>query len=713
MRVPTRRLAALLPVLLLAVTAPSVAAVTAPIPSPPPQSAEDETIEMPDNLRPFWDDYYEAKLVDDEEEMDAAVRRRQDLAEASLDILLDDLSAVDRRHLHGELRTLAWSMDRVVGQERFIERVRLVLDMELGDRRRRHHAVLSMIEGQELFANARSEKSEESWERASQKMESAIKEFASLGDDEHAIYTLTDLSELERFRGRPWERSKVLQRIGEHGERLTFDFVLVSNAKIELDNLLEAGVDPDGERPSDADLPEELTAEIDDGSAGQGLTAWASGSSDALSSFEYVLAKKGLSGVTLPSYYPADNYLLWPQTWIDGIGPSEMDSQRVNLFKPDGKIWGVRRDGGTFFLDLDGSGDDELEFTPNTSPKLVEVPREGADPLGMLFSIPGDREQFFGIEVNYAPQPTGARMRFNISGYMEGEALGQSIRLYDTNLTGAYGDVFETHDDLYTEYTEDDHISTIESDSVRIGKSKKAIPWSTVLPVGDAFYRATVKPDGTELTLRELNLQTGSVKLKVGTKIKPTHVVIREIGKLEGAYFDVVGPKLGKEVKVPAGKYKLVFGRLETGKKTSMDQVRIYSGKSAEFEIAEGETYELELGAPFDAQVTTRQDGDEFVVDMRTMRLFGTFGEEYACVFDEAFQPQVDVRGADGKMVEKGMKTRAADIEAWQKNTGRDNVLWFPQELRVDNADKAKLQVRLSQKSHRLLGGPLESEWIE
>ncbi len=711
MRLPTRLVFALAPVLCLGMSAvPALAAAAVPS---PPQSAEDEKIEMPPDLRSFWDDYYAAKLIDDEEEMDKAVRRRPDLAEASLDLLLDDLSGADVPHLYGELRTLAWSMDRVAGQERYIERVRLVLEMEQADRRRRHHAVLAMIEGRDLFTTARAELSEDAWNRATEKLDGAVREFAGLGDYEHAVFTLTDLSEVERFRGRPWERSRVLQRILEYGAKLNFESVLVSNAQIELDALAKAGVDPDGERPSDADLPEELTAEIDGGGAGRGLTAWATGSKESLSTLEYVLPKKGLGPEPLPSFYPPDNYLLWPFTWIEGDGPTDMDYSRGMVFKPGGRLWSVRRDGGSFFLDTDGDGGDEVEFTPNTSPKLVEVPDAGSD-LGMMFAIPGDREQLFGIEVNYAPQTSGARLRFNIAGYMEGEALGQSIRLYDTNLTGSYGDTLDPLDDLYTEYTEDDHIQTLELDSVLIGKSKRAIPMSSVLPIGDAFYRATAKPDGTELTLRELNLQTGAIQLEIGTKIKPTHLVVAEVGKLEGAFFDIVGPKLGKPVTVPAGRYKIVFGRLETGKKTSMDQVRIYSGRSEEFDVAEGQTVELELGPPYTAQIRTRQDGTDFVVETRTMRLFGKFGEEYACVFDEAFQPLVALREPGGKVLEKGLKTRAADIEAWQNNSStRDNVLWFPQEVRYENPSKTKLQVKLSQKSHRLLGGPLESDWLD
>ena len=49
----------------------------------------------------------------------------------------------------------------------------------------------------------------------------------------------------------------------------------------------------------------------------------------------------------------------------------------------------------------------------------------------------------FGLNVNYAPQPIGARIRFGAGMHVEGKILGESCAIYDTNVSGRFGDFFE------------------------------------------------------------------------------------------------------------------------------------------------------------------------------------------------------------------------------------------------------------------------------
>ncbi len=495
------------------------------------------------------------------------------------------------------------------------------------------------------------------------------------------------------------------------GSELRFRLANVENAKVELASLLQKGVDPDGPKPAPEDLPDDLGPPVLEGgeTGGFGLSAWVEGSQSVVIPLAYEAPKKGIGGVPLPTFSPADNYYLWPFTWIGGEGPSDMDSQRRNVFQPKGELWSLRREGATYFIDPGWAGSEEIEFTPNTSPVRVDVPGPEGDTTAVVMAVPGDREGYFSVEVNYQPNPAGARLRFNIAGHLTGKALGQVWKVFDTNLNGIYGDVTEAWDDLVTKYSEESHVSYWEPDSVLIGRAKVAIPWSSVIPVGDQFFRATIDAETEELTVRELNLATGTVKASVGTKLKVTHLILKEVGRLEGAYFDVSGKK---GTVVPAGRYKFVFGRLEGGKRTSMDQVRMYTGASEEFDVAAGETVTLKMGPPYSLIFETRLEGQELFVDTRTLRIFGNMGEEYACLFDEALLPVMDVRDASGKLLMKQERMRQVDSEAWMKNTGADNILWFPREVRVPNPKRESLEVRLSQKSHRLLGGPLSSEWI-
>ena len=246
-------------------------------------------------------------------------------------------------------------------------------------------------------------------------------------------------------------------------------------------------------------------------------------------------------------------------------------------------------------------------------------------------------------------------------------------------------------------------------DAVQIGRSKKALPWSSILPVGDGFYHAEITPDGTKLTLREMNIATGFVKLEADTAVPPAYLIIHEVGKLEGAFFDVVPAKRNGVVEVPVGTYQVDSGAISKGHKTSTKLARIERGHARTFEVEEGKTYELKIGAPYKLTVaTTTEDGDVVVVSHK-MRIYGQGGEEYRYLFDEALQPTVEARTAEGKKLGKPEKMRLAEITDWE--TGPAWTVWFPLDLHIENKGGDHVQVRLTQKSHSLLGGPFDSGW--
>jgi hypothetical protein len=76
-------------------------------------------------------------------------------------------------------------------------------------------------------------------------------------------------------------------------------------------------------------------------------------------------------------------------------------------------------------------------------------------------------------------------------------------------------------------------------------------------------------------------------------------------------------------------------------------------------------------------------------------------------LFDDALQPEVEARTAGGKKVQKPERMRKPDISAWQENKGPDNILWFPLDMEIETPDGETLVLRLTEKSHVLLGGPL------
>ena len=54
---------------------------------------------------------------------------------------------------------------------------------------------------------------------------------------------------------------------------------------------------------------------------------------------------------------------------------------------------------------------------------------------------------------------------------------------------------------------------------------------------------------------------------------------------------------------------------------------------------------------------------------------------------------------------------RIADVSAWQ--AGPSYTRWYPLDLLIENKRGGRVEVRMTQKSHSLLGGPFESEWVD
>jgi hypothetical protein len=677
------------------------------------QSGDGHDFNMPDDLLKFWDAYSEAKEKSDTDEMEAAVRGDLDAAEQCLDLLIDDVSKREIEALHHELRELAWTLDDVTRSERYISRVRLVLELEVADRAARAKAIQNWWDAVDLEQVAREAATIEAWTAVILAYTDVQDEFLEVGDYESAFKCASRLEQIEQTRNRPWERSRYLASVVALGEKLEFREPLIQEARVALESLAGQGIDPLKEKPKDLEK-----ADADIGTiGGRGLDSFDNDSEELSFPLKLKVAKKGITGVSLPTIYPPEQYQLWPRTYIAGDGPADFDMQRSTYLDPFGARWALSRSAiAEFGLDVNRDGEVDVIFSPSSTPSKIEVPApDGGEPFSLMVATMSDRENMFGIEANYAPVQSGARLRFWIASWREAKVLGSTWKFYDLNISGKYGDFVQNWDDLCTIYDDDDSISFWEPDGVLVGKGKKAIPLSTVLPVRDDFYRVWMDSSGENIKLRKLNLMLGKLKLDMDYGVAPSHLLVREVGgKLDGAYFDVLPSRRGGVVTLPAGEYQVVQGSLRTGKRTSMDMVRIYTGKSEPFKVNAGATTTLELGAPYSMTFTTRKEGKETVVETQSLRIFGRGGEEYAMFFDDPLQPSVEMRDSSGRKVGKAQTMRRTGIEEWQtKNNERDNVLWFPAEHRVEVPNGATYEFRLTQKEHSLLGGPLQSDWIK
>jgi hypothetical protein len=672
--------------------------------------------ELPEDLAPFWSKYWPAKVADDEEEMDKAVRLHQELANRTLNILLDDYCSAPNEGLPDELRALGWSMDRVDRQTRFIERVRYVLGLEPGPRLQRYGLMQDLYAAEAGIDGALASNAESDWAAVADQFRKTADGFEKMGDVEFALIALKQVADIEQRLNRQWERATTYKRIAGLATRLPYKEPLADEAAFELDRLKGLGFDPDLPRPDPTSMgpgggegaqPAAATGK------GRTLDAFAAGSEALTVKLELDVPKKGLAPVVLPTFAPLENEFLWHYSWLEGNGPKPFDTQRSVKLMPGGQVWNLMRDGQHFSLDGDGDGEGDVSFSPTSSPQRVDVPLKDGRTWPILVTIPGDREQMFGTELNYSPQPAGARLRFQLAAAQRGEVLGEPWLVYDSNFTGVYGDVVDEWGDGFTASTEGEEPFFREADAVLVGKARVALPWSTVLPLADGFYRTTITPEGGEVTVRKLDLETGFVKLDCASKVQPTHVLIEEVGgTLPGAILNVVPAKKGGSVVVPAGTWQFGFGRLESGSKTGMQQVRIYRGRSKPFEVKPGETSTLALGAPYALRLRPGMEDlktaeGETQILFHSLRIFGRGGEEYTLLHDDPLQPEVEIVGPDGKKLGKPHKTMRADISLWQ-STG-ERAMYYPAPLVVPEL-KGAHTFRLSQKTHALLGGPMLPE---
>ncbi len=66
------------------------------------------------------------------------------------------------------------------------------------------------------------------------------------------------------------------------------------------------------------------------------------------------------------------------------------------------------------------------------------------------------------------------------------------------------------------------------------------------------------------------------------------------------------------------------------------------------------------------------------------------------------------MRTPEGKRVLQPEKLHQAGVAEYTTSPRPNDVLWFPAEHRMPNPSGEKLVVELTQKSHKLLGGPFQ-----
>jgi len=406
-----------------------------------------------------------------------------------------------------------------------------------------------------------------------------------------------------------------------------------------------------------------------------------------------------------PNFMVDEIYLLWGGLGLLGKGTSA-------TFSRFGEAPSVVRVGASDLridTDGDGQGDEKLVLTGN--PVLVKMTigkAEKARPWAFLAQIGNEKDQYQKVAVNNAPNDKNYTVYTLAAASIVANIGGTPVRVIDEDLDGIYGNVPQ----IWGEIGLTKDVFQPEMDSIVIGASKRARPWSELQEIGGKWYKLAPGPAGKEIQATPVSVDTGVLKLGFKGPIAPAWVVVQLQGPDgKNTFFDLVEGG-AKGVTVPAGNYKLYFGEMRKGKKNQTQKTLILPGKKTPaVEVPRGGTATMTLGAPFGFEFRVAVEGDKLLVPGGSVVITGSQDERYERAWNCVARPEVFWRKKGTKTSNNGGKMAPfQNVDDFAK--GYD-IAWFPTDLVVPlKNDKDPVEVQLVDKKHDLFG-KIESGWQE
>ncbi|MEM7310507.1 MAG: hypothetical protein AAF682_27780 [Planctomycetota bacterium] len=358
-------------------------------------------------------------------------------------------------------------------------------------------------------------------------------------------------------------------------------------------------------------------------------------------------------------------------------------------------------------LDHDGEGDIDIPLTGNITPIQVTLGSgDEARPWAFLTAVGAQRDTYNGMQFNLGPSDE------NLSVYIAPASslvtmIGETpIRILDDNMDAKYG----------SDPIPWGHIGLVENhfqmdmDSVVVGSSKVAVPWSEFLQVGDTWYKVESDESGQEITAAPVpGLKTGTVKLSM-KGLKADWLVIKGASKskFENCYFDLMASKGG--VKVPAGRYELFLGQVSKGKKAQMSKALVVPTDDTEvWTIEADKTTTINLGGPFKYDFYAEQDEEQVTVIGTSINVRGVANESYQRLWNCVARPDVSIRQEGKKRGTKGEGMKRADTQQEVTDNGF-KYAWFPFDMSLNKKSGDNFEAQLFEKKNKLFG-KIESDW--
>ncbi len=404
-----------------------------------------------------------------------------------------------------------------------------------------------------------------------------------------------------------------------------------------------------------------------------------------------------------PNYHADDVFPVWTSIPMTGKGTS------IKIAGLEDSPYVHRLGVSDVRIDLAGDGpenDEKLKLNGNMVPIHFPI---GSGPeareYGLVTIIGGSTDPYQGIQANLAPSDDYCTIYIVAAGSVVGDLAGVAVRVIDDNMDGIYGSppVQWGHMGI-----SDDHFQS-DMDSVVIGSSKRAVPWSEYQDVEGQWYKFESLNKGTQLKVTPIELETGTLKLKI-KGLSADWAVVRGTGRLENCYFDLL-QNGAKGVQVPVGNYELFMGRVSKGKKLQVMKALILPGATtSSWEVNPGKPTTVELGGPFGFDFQYDTDAETISISGTTVVVTGMAGERYERLWNCVPHAEVAFRKEDSKRGSKPEKMGL--LQSSQDLTDKGfRAGWFPLDIILDRSKiKEGVSVQITEKKNKLFG-KIESIW--
>jgi hypothetical protein len=420
-------------------------------------------------------------------------------------------------------------------------------------------------------------------------------------------------------------------------------------------------------------------------------------------SFELI---KELDQFLRPNYYCDEIYAAWTIVPLAGKGSTGSFAameKGPKLMRPDLAKIGVDQNG-------DGTADKTVGITGNFTTVELEL---GEGDLkrkwGFVFKTGIQDDTVQGLKTNL--QPDDKQMRFYVmsAASMVTTVGGVPFRVIDENLDGLYGSPPRG----WLNVGLSEGIEQPEFDSVVIGESKRARPWSEYQDIGGAWFKLAADKAGNEIRSMPVQLETGTIKLEFKGPT-PSWLILRGTGQMENYFVDVIA-EAKKPVTVPVGVYQLFLGELRAGKKAQTQKCLIVPGADTKrWTVKKGEECVVQLGGPFSFDFKQTVNEDKLTIKGKSITIMGVALERYERTWNCVPRPEVSWRKSGSK---KGSKPEKMDVVGdllEQDEAGNyrfsEADTWRPIDTVFEVKPGESIEVQLSEAKNKLFGS-IESAW--